>query len=285
MLGCQSQWSEWKSRLQNLANHVIERSERKKDESSHQNKENRSQSNRLSRAERSRANAELLRELFLVVLNRTPKNRAQFGNWLDTLNQGASLEGVYNGFVSSEYYRKLELQGGGASPEELQRFGKVVARLQLEKADRTLFTADDLRPRSSVNLEQMRESLAVEEQTFGLSQSRVVQPKVNLRDLDFPQLASFYSRFFIGASFYTLKRVAGEEALKVLAHHSDYPEKRAIWYSKWVNEMSRFGVDFGLSLRNKVDEDFHYRWAMQANSDQITWEVLNRVHRVINSRP
>src|SRR5690348_3117978 len=49
-------------------------------------------------AELSKANSELLHEVFTVVFGQEPADKALFGSYVDSLNQGASLEGVYNGF-------------------------------------------------------------------------------------------------------------------------------------------------------------------------------------------
>jgi hypothetical protein len=46
--------------------------------------------------------------------------------------------------------------------------------------------------------------------------------------------------------------------------------------------MTQRNVDFGVALRNKADEAFHLKWATEVSEDQIIWEVLNRLHRVLN---
>src|SRR4051794_2753949 len=50
-------------------------------------------------AQASKANSELLHEVYLVVLMQEPADRSAFGGLVDVLNQGASFEGVYNGFT------------------------------------------------------------------------------------------------------------------------------------------------------------------------------------------
>jgi hypothetical protein len=87
---------------------------------------------------------------------------------------------------------------------------------------------------------------------------------------------------FVGASIFTLKRVLGDEAIKVMAAKAEYKEKFALWYSKWVVHMASRNVDFGIGLRNKPDEAFHYKWAVEASPEKLKWEVLNRLHRVLN---
>ena len=90
---------------------------------------------------------------------------------------------------------------------------------------------------------------------------------------------------FEGASLYTLKRVAGDEALKVINHHQQLGTL-ASWYGAFAARQAASGVDFGLELRNKADEAFHKHWAdrvlKSSQQDRLIWEVLNRVHRTIN---
>lgn len=110
------------------------------------------------------------------------------------------------------------------------------------------------------------------------------------------------------ASLFTLKRVLSDEALKVLAAKGNVARtavgssgavapaaepspgkseesprvKLAGWYSKWAVHMAQKNVDFGVALRNKPDEAFHFKWATEVSEDQIIWEVLNRLHRILN---
>ena len=70
-------------------------------------------------AAQAKENSELLQEVMRVVFNREPRDRAEFGTLLDTLNQGASIEGIYNGFTHSSDYRKIEVGNPGAKPDAL----------------------------------------------------------------------------------------------------------------------------------------------------------------------
>jgi hypothetical protein len=74
----------------------------------------------------------------------------------------------------------------------------------------------------------------------------------------------------------------GDEALRVLSTKTSSPEELALWYGKWAANMASRKVDFGLALRNKPSPEFHARWARQAPPDRLKWEVLNRLHRVLN---
>lgn len=226
----------------------------------------------------SRENAELLREIHLVVFQREPKNKAEFGSLVDSLNQGASLEGIYNGFTHSADYRRLEMANPGASPKALTIFGKELDRLEKELPEPTPFDSSWALP------------LPLPVQP-GLPEADAQAPADIPAEVDFSAAGQTapekYSKLFVGASIYTLKRVLGDHALKVLAHHASdrdgYREKAALWYSRWVSQMAAYKMDFGLPQRNQTDEAFHYEWALKAPEDRLRWEVLNRVHRVLNA--
>lgn len=234
-------------------------------------------------ARRAKVNAELLKEMFLVVFVREPKSRAEFGSLVDTLNQGASLEGLYNGFTHSSDYRVLENENRGASPGALKAFGEELAILAAELPSPTEFTQSDTLPLAlPVNPADApppegKVDVVVFDSTRPQNTPTAQKPKIDLREL-----ADKYSRGFVGSSIYTLKRVLGDEALKVMATKKDFPEQLAQWYSKWAVRIAGRNIDFGLALRNKPDVSFHYNWAVKANEDQIRWEVLNRLHRVLN---
>jgi hypothetical protein len=83
-------------------------------------------------AKKAKANSEILHEMFVVIFMREPKDRSEFGNWVDTLNQGASLEGVYNGLTHSEDYRKLEKTSSKASEKAVKVFREEITLLEAE---------------------------------------------------------------------------------------------------------------------------------------------------------
>jgi hypothetical protein len=218
-------------------------------------------------AKTSKENSELLKEIYEVVYLHEPKDPAEFGNWLDTMNQGASLEGVYNGFTHSPEYRLLEDPKQGASVEALGAFGQELAYLEVELTPPTQF--DNHWNAISKGLELAPSPVPVE------------SPEViSLETIQ--QLSADYKKIFVGAPVFTLKRVLGDEALKVISFKSNYRENLALWYSKWVVRLAGRNVDFGVALRNKPDEAFHYKWALESSPDRIRWEVLNRLHRLLN---
>jgi hypothetical protein len=197
-------------------------------------------------------NTQLLREMFEVVLLREPYGAEEFGAYVNTLSQGGSLEGIYNGFVNSEQYHKLEQTPAPAYPATVKVFSQLIAPLQQE-----------------------------------LSKS-----KVRPSDLDVaaPYDVASYEKVYAKASFFELKRILGNEALKVVEAKwgkGDSREELAQWYSNWVAQVSTMNVDFGFALRNRADPSFHREWvkSLKADvaSDRVIWEVLNRIHRILNA--
>ena len=190
----------------------------------------------------------------------------------------------------------------GASPEALQAFGEELAIFEAELPTPVEFDNEATQPLASPAdpggegarlrpspLRPNADGVTVIEYgkvpepgvTVALrgAESRLVSSGAKI---DIKALADKYTKQFVGASIFTLKRVLGDEALRVVAVKKEYPEKLALWYSKWVVHMAERGVDFGISQRNKPDEAFHYKWAMAASDDRVNWEVLNRVHRLLN---
>ncbi len=244
----------------------------------------------------AKANAEILHEVYQVVFMREPEDKSEFGSLVDSLNQGASIEGLYNGFTHSSDYRKLEASNQGATPQALRLFGEELASLEMELPAPVEFTdaatqplalpvQPGVEPVAAVTSRQSAKAIAdgVTVIEYGKSDPQPT-PRVSAQTgpATLEQLTDRYTKQFVGASIFTLKRIMGDEALRVMAVKKDYPEKLAQWYSKWVARMARRNVDFGLAQRNKPDESFHYNWAMAATEDRLKWEVLNRAHRVLN---
>ena len=95
-------------------------------------------------------------------------------------------------------------------------------------------------------------------------------------------IAQHLRQIFANASFFTLKRVLGDEVLKVLDEMKSDPKLRAQWYATQVVRMMEYQVNFGLALRNRPDFIFHRGWAETVSPDRLCWELLNREHRLLN---
>lgn len=177
----------------------------------------------------------MLHEMFEVVLLREPVGSGEFDSLWSPLLQGASVEGVYNGFVHSSHYQELEQKTGHATPVAVKIYFQEIAVLEAG-----LPHASDL---SDVQPDQ--------------------------------------------ASLFKLKRVLGDEALKVIDAKKAKPADLAAWYGPWAARISAMKVNLGLPLRSNTDPKFHENWVLQElkqpnGMDHVVWEVLNRVHRVLN---
>jgi hypothetical protein len=141
----------------------------------------------------AKANGELLREVYVVVFGGEPADRNEFGSNVDSMNQGASLEGMYNGFTHSSHYRELEEQNPGARPEALQAFAEELTLLELQ-----LPTPTDFPRKASLPLAKVREPGEPPEAEPSLSS---VEPLSALGASPKPDaLAGHYKRVFEGAS-------------------------------------------------------------------------------------
>ena len=231
------------------------------------------------KAKIAKANAEILNEMLTVVLMQEPKDRSLFGNYVDSLNQGASLEGVYNGFSHSSYYRQLENKVLGATPAALDFFVSEMLALMKDEKDAGPLTEDAGRPLAvPVN--------PAEDEGYDIVKypgAGGTKPGASPAPKGSPTEVEIRAKFKY-SSIFTLKRALGDEALKVIADKKSVAEDLANWYAKETLRLIDTQVDFGLALRNKRDEKFHHDWAMSFSQDRLTWEVLNRLHRVLNAK-
>jgi hypothetical protein len=233
---------------------------------------------RSQRARQAEANTQILFELYEVVTQNPPQNRDEFSGLVNALNQGASVEGIYNGFVLSATYRGFEKEPGEPKAEALIAFSKELARLESEMPEPSDFSEKDTVPLSA----PVQPGLADPDKDEDIPKVVEFSKKKSKTDYDPGVMSLRYTKLFSEASIYTLKRLLGREALAVIDIKKSDPEKLASWYSKWVIHMNKYLIDFGLQLRNLSDEKFHYNWALSAPRDRLVWEVLNRVHRLMN---
>ncbi len=192
-----------------------------------------------------------------------------------SLNQGASLEGIYRGIVMGTRYRALESKSKGASPQELRAFASEMAELQLAMRNPTLFD------------ETSKRAPEIEFPGGDASSSAPAAPATTppspARKKDRAAIEAELLRVFIGASSFTLKRVLGEEALRKFDEDSSDSAGISQWYAGLVLRLIARGLDAGLELRNRSDFGFHQKFAERMARDRVKWEVLNRYHRYLNS--
>lgn len=215
-------------------------------------------------AQKVKENSEILHEIYQVVFEREP-DTSEFESYLDILNQGASLEGLYNGFIHSSRYRQFEAEYKGSSDNALKIFVEELANIEIQLKHPTVFNSSsaqtlampinpEMPPHETV-LEDARSNLGMEAQ---------------------------YNKLFSDSSYFTLKRILGDEVLKLFSERRGNRVELARWYSRSTVRLCKRNVNFGLALRNKPDEEFHYRWALTASEERMQWEILNRLHRLIN---
>lgn len=249
----------------------------------------------------SEVQAELVQEIFRVVLLRDPAERGEFTSYVDLLAQGASIEGVHNGLTHTDQYRKLE-QTYRTEAGVLEVFCREWLDLGMGSVEPSRLNPKMAEPLSApVPLEYVEPSETSESgRNEGGDRNNHTGPREGVGGTDSTSPEVECNQVFSGAAFFTLKRVLADEAIRVIREvrqvgsgQSASPAqppgpaqatapRLSTWYGRWAALMANRGVDFGLALRNKADEKFHRDWASSTSDDKVTWEVLNRVHRVLN---
>jgi hypothetical protein len=231
-------------------------------------------------SELAKANSELLFEMMTVIFNQKDvDDKSNFGALVNSLNDGASLEGIYRGIIMGSRYRELESKSQAASPELLKLFAHEMAELQVDMKNPTEFIKDDAIKAPSIEYPDGIDSDAVANAPKAAPQTQEVKPKKAKNELADELLDNF-----IGASPFTLKRVLGDEAMKKMDEMKDSQGEFAQWYAKLVVRLCDAHVDFGLAQRNDPNLDFHFKFAQTMSLDRVKWEVLNRYHRLLNSK-
>ena len=222
-------------------------------------------------ADLARANSEILLEVYQVTYGESDvESREKFGELVNSLNSGASIEGVYRGLVMGNRYRGLEAKGKAASPALLKAFAIEMAELQSKMKEPTHFNAE-----TAKNVPSIEYPDGTDIEVAPMSQEVVTKDK--------DQIAKELVVIFLGATPFTLKRTLGDEALKKMDEFKDSPAEMAQWYGQFVIRMCQTKVDFGLPQRNNPDLDFHVLFARNMAVDRVKWEVLNRYHRYLNT--
>ncbi len=230
------------------------------------------------RARAAKANSELFSEMVRVVFQQEkPSNVDQFTSYVNSLNNGASLEGVYNGLSHSSFFRAREGQPLKVSEKSLQILSAELAHVQMELKEPLTINADSAKPLPPVEFP-----------TGAVTVTPAVRKKVEKTD-SAEELTQKYARIFSTASPYTIARVVAEAQLRKISTLSDLdlPE----WYAAFCKRFSLYGVDFGLKQRNSAEVGFHENWFRTMTKltdipgarDRLIWEVVNRIHRVAHA--
>ncbi len=230
----------------------------------------------------AKENQELLAEMLRVVFDREDsEDQADFEALSRTLNQGASLEGIYRGIIMGSRYRALESSSQAATPSVLKVFASEMAELQDGMREPTRFDPEIARQAPRIDFpEDVPSALSAASKAARKDPAQEASPTPRLdKAANFRELLGI----FVGASPYTLKRVLGEEALKRFEEAGEDPSAIPLWYAGLVVRLSSANVDFGLDLRRKPDFEFHRNFAKRIAIDRVKWEVLNRYHRLLNA--
>jgi hypothetical protein len=225
-----------------------------------------------------KANAELLAEMFQVVFNKKEvDDPSLYTSLLPSLNQGASLEGIYRGLVMGSRYRVWESKAKAASPNAIKFFAMEMGELQDGMKSPSQFTKETAKLAPSIDYPEGADNTP-ESLTFGDQKDSNQEDVKKTKQ----QITEEILQNFIGATPFTLKRILSDEALKKMDEMKDSPNDQAQWYAALVVRLSVAKTDFGLPQRNSDDFDFHSRFAKTMSLDRVKWEVLNRYHRIIN---
>ena len=232
---------------------------------------------------RSRENAELLAEVIRVVFGREPRDAQSFGQYLSSLNQGASLEGILNGLLHSAAYRELETTSPKANPLARAFFVDELMRLQsgLVASGREPIILSDASPLPLAKLEF----------PTGAVPTARERPSAKIWRFDAKTSPQVYEKAFSASSTPILRRVL-VEALesRIDGFPSSTSAEFGAWYSELAARLAGSRVDFGLAQRNLADVAYHRamfeglvksRSAAEAR-DRIVWEILNRYLRILN---
>jgi hypothetical protein len=194
--------------------------------------------------------------------------------WAQAIASGASLEGVYRGWMQADHYRDTEKssQAHAKDPTESQEkdfFAQEFSTLFAELKDQRAWTTLRLsRPRAEV---------------VALGQAA----EESLESPGVPALAVQIRGLIQTTPLPTLRRVLGELALDRLQQEAGAQVSLdlARSFGRMSKRVQVCGVSFGLELRDRDDPAFHERWAQTAPRDLLTWEWLNRYHRCLNRNP
>ncbi len=195
--------------------------------------------------ERLKIRKQFLSEIYQQVYARKFTDKEAYVRWMNVLQQGASVEGVYRGLVLSREYAQMER--GRTTAEALDLFASEMALLTL--------TRDGKDAKYLTSVEGVKKQSSIKQALVSKYETR---------------------------SLFTLKRILGEEVLAYMEILKKDRSQLSQWYSETTLRWNSQGVDYGLEKRNSKDGNYHLRWAASNSLGRIQWEVLNRLHRMFN---
>jgi hypothetical protein len=228
-------------------------------------------------------NQKILNEMVKTVFLRDPISPKEFSGLLDVLNQGASFEGVYNGLIHSTEYRQLEEKAKPALPGTLQKFAEEWTHLQLElpPEERAKLTAALALPIPAIESPQEGDADHAIATEGGVATPAPMPSYANRED-ERKAVQRAVEETFLRANAFTMKRVIGTEVFKVFSRKKTDRNVLADWYARFCVRIAERGIALDYPQREDEDPEFHREWAWNASTDRLQWEVLFRLHRVLN---
>lgn len=107
----------------------------------------------------------------------------------------------------------------------------------------------------------------------------------NAKDTDeaIRKSAEDYAKKYMAHSLFTLKRLLGDRVISESVARKGDKDQLAAWYASFVGRWSKAGVSFGMAQRDNPNEAFHFKWAQENTLGMVQWELLNRLHRILNN--
>ncbi len=216
--------------------------------------------------------AQVVQEMIRVVERRAVVDPRSTLPLVEAWEAGATVEGLYRGRVWSSEYRTLEEGSGPAPGRAVQAFVREALSFEETLGRPASWTEQSARPLARPS---------------GLGESASNPGREPLPLPAGRERRAALERVFSQASVFTLKRLLGELALECV-EELERQGRLSDWYAEWATRLASLSgpggvaVDFGLAQRNRSDVTFHRTWAREVSLDRIQWEVLNRVHRILN---
>ena len=201
--------------------------------------------NKLSRDEKRKIYTAFILDAYKGIFLHPLKNKEEYIDWLNILEQGSSVEGVYRGLILSDSYLRMEKLNKKVKSNTKNFFAREVAR-------------------DTLNMECVKEEVMDLKFVQLRNEIESIQKKVG----DF--------------NFFTLKRILSERLLSKISSLREDRKKLAHWYANLVSCWAFLKIDFGLEERNSSDFHFHFLWSMRNSLGRMQWEVLSRLHRIMN---
>jgi len=265
------------------------------------------------------SNAEILKEMIQDIFQNqlVEFQKSTFNSLMSSMNQGASIEGLYHGLIVGEEYRDLESKSSKASPEVIKYFVSEMSELQLGMKSPTIFSKESVKNLQTIDYpvgladpknpdesgvlmggaeikdfgKDGPDSLVFgdeekPEQKVKTSPTPIIKPlSKEVQELTKnpkQEIADLMLKNFANANQYTIKRVLCEEVMNKMEELKRLPSELAKWYADFMVRTAKSNVDFGHPQRNSADYSFYYNLANIKSFDRLKWEAVNRYQRILN---